>query len=48
MSVDVVGSRSVPSLLKFTLVCQELGLDGFLFLLPGQVYAADVQVRVHA
>ncbi|KAL8624310.1 hypothetical protein ACOMHN_044741 [Nucella lapillus] len=36
--------RSVPMFLKFTLVCQELGLDGFLFLLPGQHYGTDLQV----
>ncbi|XP_070207799.1 uncharacterized protein [Littorina saxatilis] len=35
--------RSVPMFLKFTLVCQELGLDGFLFMLPGQQFGTDPQ-----
>lgn len=31
-------------LLRFCLVCQELGLDGFLFLLPGNQFGADPHV----
>ncbi|XP_076451570.1 uncharacterized protein LOC143287457 [Babylonia areolata] len=36
--------RCVPMFLKFSMVCQELGLDGFLFLLPGKEYGANLQV----
>ena len=37
-------SKIAPTFLKFTLVCQHLGLDGFVIELPGK-YGSDIEVR---
>ncbi|XP_071110306.1 uncharacterized protein [Haliotis cracherodii] len=36
--------RSLPTLLKFSMVCEELGLDMFLIELPGEEYGRDVNI----
>ncbi|XP_050412095.2 uncharacterized protein LOC126826986 [Patella vulgata] len=36
--------RSMPTFYKFILSCEILGLDGFVFELPGEEYCDDIQI----
>ena len=37
--------RSIPTFYKFTCLCSPLGLDGFVYEIPGNIYGEDVDVR---
>ena len=40
----LVTFRSIPTFYKFTCLCTALGLDGFLYEIPGPIYGEDVNV----